>query len=53
MTTIIKRKINYTKVILVTLAIIGLITVIDNTFRLSMEIMRTLRSHTWNTHIIK
>lgn len=57
MATTIKRKINYTKVILVTLAVIGSITILDNTFRLTKEIgnsiINTVQSHRWSTRIIK
>jgi predicted nucleic-acid-binding protein len=52
-----KRKINYTKVILVTLAVIGTITILDNTYRLTKEIgnsvIKTVQSHRWSTRIIK
>jgi predicted nucleic-acid-binding protein len=57
MATTIKRKINYTKVILVTLAVIGTITILDNTYRLTKEIgnsvIKTVQSHKWSTRIIK
>lgn len=57
MPTTVKRRINYTKVILVTLAVIGSFTVLDNTFRLTKEIgnsiINAIQSHKWCTHIIK
>lgn len=52
-----KRKINYKKIVLITLAFIGSITVIDNTYRLGRElgnsIINTVHTHKWGTHITK
>lgn len=53
MTTTTKKKVNYARIILVTLAVIGSITIIDNTYRLGSELFRTIKTHQWSTTIIK
>lgn len=52
-----KKKINWSRFIIVVLVIIGSITVIDNTWRLGTElchaVTHTIGHHQWSTVVIK
>ena len=52
-----KKKINWSRFIIVELVIIGSITVIDNTWRLGTElchaVTHTIGHHQWSTVVIK
>lgn len=48
-----KSKVKWDRVIIIALAIIGALTVLDNTFRLAKEIGSTITHHRWNTVVVK
>ena len=46
-------KVKWDRVIIIALAIIGALTVLDNTFRLVKEIGYTVTHHRWSTVVVK
>ena len=47
-----KKQKKIVKVIVLTLAVIGVITVVDNGYRLGKELVNTVKNHRWNTVVI-
>jgi hypothetical protein len=48
-----KKKMKWDRVIIITLAVIGALTVIDNSYRLCKEIGSTIVHHRWNMVVVK
>jgi hypothetical protein len=48
-----KSKIKWDRVIIITLAIIGFLTVLDNSYRLVREVGNTIVHHRWNMVVVK
>ena len=48
-----KSKIKWDRVIIITLAVIGFLTVVDNGFRLCKEVGYTITHHRWSMVVVK
>lgn len=48
-----KKKMKWDRVIIITLAVIGFLTVLDNSYRLVREVGSTIVHHRWNMVVVK
>lgn len=48
-----KSKVKLDRVVIIALAIIGFLTVLDNSYRLCKEIGSTIAHHRWNMVVVK